>query len=87
MANNLIAVLVPLEGRHDGLKPALTSAQQSLSEFKNSWLRRRKPWPYQSALFACVPNSQDVDAKVDQLVAHLVVSDNDATHFARGVLI
>ena len=43
MANNLIAVLVALEDRHDGLKPALTSAQQSLSEFKNSWLRRRKP--------------------------------------------
>ncbi len=43
MANNRIAVLVALEGHHDGLKPALTSAQQSLSEFKNSWLRRRKP--------------------------------------------
>ncbi len=46
MANNRIAVLVALvalEGRHDGLKPALTSTQQSLSDFKNSWLRRRKP--------------------------------------------
>ena len=43
MANNRIDVLVPLEGRHDGLKRALISAQQSLSEFKNSWLRRHKP--------------------------------------------
>ena len=42
MVNNRIAVLVALEGHHDGLKPALTSAQQSLSEFKNSWLRRHK---------------------------------------------
>ena len=32
MANNRIAVLVALEGSDDGLKRALTSAQQSLGE-------------------------------------------------------
>ena len=41
----------------------------------------------QSALFACVPDPQDVDGQVGQLVAHFVVSDDDATHLARQVLV
>ena len=40
-----------------------------------------------SALFACVPNPQDVHREVNQFIAHFVVADDDATHFARQVLI
>lgn len=41
----------------------------------------------QSAPFARVPDPQDVDGLVNHPVAHFVVADDDAAHFARQVLI
>ena len=41
----------------------------------------------QSALLARVPDPQNVDGHVDQLVAHFVVADNGAAHLARQLLI